>query len=140
MFFYYFGLEMFRSLVCAFAAPATGFGKVTPLPRGFKRPTRRVMKSPERLPNVRTRAHEYSVSVSANGCVNLTPPYPPRVNRTIEVYPPKGDKRNHWPTQEHKEYTLRWKNVEYKYTPMLRMKPHGGDRWTGRIERVDKNR
>jgi len=125
---------MFRSIVSLFAVPASGFGKVAPVPRGYKRPTRRVMKTPERLPNVRTRAEEYTVSVSSNGTFNLTPPYPPRVNRTIYVYPPKGDK------QEHKEYKLRWKNVEYKYTPVLRARPHGGDRWTGRIERIEKDK
>ena len=121
-----------------FAAASAGFGKPAPLPRGFKRPTRRVMKSPERLPNVKPRAREFNVSVSANGSFSLTPPYPPRVNRSIEVFPPKGDKRNHWPTQEHKQYKLRWKNVEYQYVPLLRMKPHGGDRWTARIERIDR--
>jgi len=118
-------------------AVSTGFGKATPLPRGYKRPTRRVMKSPERLPNIKTRSHEYTLGMSNNGTYNLIPPYPPRVNRTIEVTPSKGDKRNHWPTQEHKDYPLRWKNVEYKYTPILRMKPHGGDRWTGKVERID---
>jgi hypothetical protein len=97
------------------------------------------MKTPERLPNIKTRPNEFSVSVSSNGNFNLIPPYPPRVNRSIEVYPPKGDKRNHWPTQEHKEYKLRWKNIEYKYVPTLRMKPHGGDRWTARIERIDND-
>ena len=132
--------RMFGSVARLFAAPASGFGKVAPVPRGYKRPTRRVMKTPERLPNVRTRSHEYSVSASSNGTFNLTPPYPPRVNRTIDVYPPKGDKRNHWPTQEHKEYKLRWKNVEYKYVPVLRMKPHGGDRWGGKIERLEKTK
>jgi hypothetical protein len=131
---------MFRSFVSLFAAPPSGLGKVAPVPRGYKRPTRRVMKTPERLPNVRTRAEEYSVSVSSNGTFNLTPPFPPRVNRTINVYPPKGEKRNHWLTQEHKEYKLRWKNVEYKFTPVLRKKPHGGDRWTGRIERIEKDK
>ena len=118
-------------------ATTAGFGKAFPLQRGYKRPTRRVMKSPERLPNIRTRAQEYMPGMSANGTFNLLPPYPPRVNRTIEVYPAKGDKRNHWPTQEHKNYPLRWKNVEYKYTPVLRMKPHGGDRWTSIIERIE---
>ncbi len=118
-------------------ALSTGFGKATPLPRGYKRPTRRVMKSPERLPNIKTRSHEYTLGMSNNGNYNLIPPYPPRVNRTIDVIPAKGDKRNHWPTQEHKDYPLRWKNIEYKYTPVLRMKPHSGDRWTGKIERID---
>jgi hypothetical protein len=121
------------------AANPTGFGKVAPQPRGYKRPTRRVMKSPERLPNIRLRPADYSVSVSANGTFGLIPPYPPRVNRTIEVHPPKGDKRNHWPTQEHKPYNLRWRNIDYKYTPVLRLKPHGGDRWTGRYERIVKS-
>lgn len=124
---------------CRSFAVATGFGKPVAIPRGYKRPTRRVMKSPERLPNVRTKSSEYTVGVSANGTYSLIPPYPPRVNRTIDVFPAKGDKRNHWPTQEHKQYPLKWKNVEYKYTPVLRMKPHGGDRWTGKIERVVKD-
>jgi hypothetical protein len=126
---------MFTSSLVRLAAPGTGFGRVAPQPRGFKRPSRRLMKSPERLANFRLRSEDFSVGVSANGAFNLLPPYPPRVNRTIEVYPPKGDKRNHWPTQEHKSYRLRWKNVEYEYTPVLRMKPNGGERWTGKFER-----
>lgn len=119
-----------------FAASA-GFGKVVPIPRGYKRPTRRVMRSAERLPNTKTRPHEFSLGISSNGTYNLIPPYPPRVNRSIEVFPSKTDKRNHWPTKDHKDYPLRWKDVEYKYTPVLKMKPHGGDRWTGRIERIE---
>ena len=135
-----FGLP--RSVSAAFIqlrtfAATAGFGKAIALQRGYKRPTRRVMKSPERLPNIRTRAREYTPGMSANGNFNMLPPYPPRVNRTIEVFPKKGDKRNHWPTQDHKDYPLRWKNITYKYTPILRMKPHGGDRWTGKIERID---
>ena len=146
--------RVFRYLsgsIRAFAA-SPGFGKAVQLPRGYKRPTRRVMKSPLRYPNVKTKAYEFNVclsdflspiitqlSSSSNGTFNITPPYPPRVNRSIEVSPAKGDKRNHWPTQEHKDYPLRWKNVEYKYTPVLRSKPHGGDRWTGKIERVESD-
>lgn len=42
-------------------ATAIGLGTVVQQPRGYKRPTRRVMKSPERFPNVRTRAREYQV-------------------------------------------------------------------------------
>ncbi len=97
------------------------------------------MKSPVRLPNIRTKASEYSLSVTSSGSFALTPPYPPRVNRTIEVFPGSGDKRNHWPTQEHKDYPLRWKNVEYKCTPVLKMKPNGGDRWAIKIDRFVKS-
>lgn len=134
-----FGAYFARPIQSRGFAITAGFGKALPLPRGYKRPSRRVMKSPERLPNIKPRAREYIVGMSGNGTYNMMPPYPPRGNRSIEVSPAKGDKRNHWPTQEHKDYPLRWKNVEYKYTPVLRMKPHGGDRWTGTIERIDKS-
>ena len=124
--------NMLRLVNSRWFAPPT-FGKVTPQPRGHKQPTRRVMKSPERLPNVRTRAREFTVAASATGTFNLIPPYPPRVNRSIEVYP--SDKRK--PAQVHKAFPLRWKNVEYQHTPVLRMGPHQGDRWTGRFVRIE---
>ena len=112
---YFWGFKLF--------AATPSFGKVIPLPRGYKRPTRRAMKSPERFPNVRTRAREYTVGASANGNFNLIPPFPPRPNRSMGG--------------SDKSFPLRWKNVEYRCTSMLRLPPHGGDRWSTRFDRVE---
>lgn len=103
---------------------------------GYKHPRVRSGK-PKRLPNVKPRSYDFHVGPAANGFFYLKPPYPPRVNRTIDVNPP-GPK-NHWPTKTHKDYPLRWKHIEYLYEPRLMRKPLGDGRlrWTGAVTRIE---
>merc|ERR1719229_145654 len=105
---------------------------------GYKRPIKRQGKV-KRLPNVRLKSTDYEVCSGRDGSFNLMPPWPPRVNRTIEVTPPWGGKINPWPTHEHKKYPMRWKNIEYEYTPRLMRKPHGhsSQRWSGPVTRIE---
>eukprot|EP00931_Biecheleriopsis_adriatica_P074306 TRINITY_DN48394_c0_g1_i1.p1 TRINITY_DN48394_c0_g1~~TRINITY_DN48394_c0_g1_i1.p1 ORF type:complete len:260 (-),score=25.05 TRINITY_DN48394_c0_g1_i1:46-783(-) len=106
---------------------------------GYKNPIKRQGKV-KRLPNIRLRSDDFSLSASHDGQFYLRPPYPPRVNRTIEVTPPWGAKENPWPTKVHKSYKMRWRNVEYVYVPQLTRKPHGSasQRWTGPVTRIER--
>lgn len=106
-------------------AAVPSFGKVVLLPRGHKRPTRRSKKSPEVWPNVRTRARDYTVGASASGNFNLIPPFPPRVNTTLS---------------KAESFSARMGKIEYRYTPQLRLPPHGGKRWVNRFERIDDSK
>ncbi|CAK9010151.1 Uncharacterized protein SCF082_LOCUS10552 [Durusdinium trenchii] len=92
-----------------------------------------------RLPNVKLKRFDYSLTTSADGLFYLRPPYPPRINRTIECEPPGKAKKNPWPTTVHKDYKLKWKNIEYIFVPELTRKPHGTPqrRWTGPVTRVE---
>lgn len=109
---------------------------------GYPRPRKRQGKM-RRLPNVQLRQHDYHLSASSNGQFYWRPPYPPRVNRTIPVSPDpdpgEGKKhKNFWPTQVHKQYPLKWRNIEYVYEPVLQRKPFGdpSQRWSGPVTRV----
>mmetsp|Transcript_33911 Transcript_33911/g.93798 ORF Transcript_33911/g.93798 Transcript_33911/m.93798 type:complete len:186 (-) Transcript_33911:278-835(-) len=105
---------------------------------GYPNPIKRQGKV-RRLPNIRLTPDEYRLGASTDGQYYWRPPYPPKVNRTIEVLPPWGAKINPWPTKVHKTYKLRWRNIEYMYVPQLTRKPHGHalQRWTGPVTRVE---
>eukprot|EP00811_Abedinium_folium_P011763 NODE_20895_length_777_cov_3.655385.p1 GENE.NODE_20895_length_777_cov_3.655385~~NODE_20895_length_777_cov_3.655385.p1 ORF type:complete len:195 (+),score=30.55 NODE_20895_length_777_cov_3.655385:101-685(+) len=102
---------------------------------GFPKPQKRQGRR-KRLPNVKIRPYEYRLAPSCDGQFYLVPPYPPRVNRTIEPEPIRG---NPWPTTVHKSYPLRWKNIEYLYEPRLMRKPfaNGHQRWSGPVTRIE---
>mmetsp|Transcript_35352 Transcript_35352/g.77317 ORF Transcript_35352/g.77317 Transcript_35352/m.77317 type:complete len:193 (+) Transcript_35352:62-640(+) len=104
--------------------------------KGYKNPQKRQGKE-KKLPNVKLRSSDFHLGPAANGDFGWRVPYPPRVNRTIPVCP--LGKRNPWPTQEHKSYPLRWRNIEYTYEPRLTRKPHGtaDQRWTGPVTRIE---
>eukprot|EP00435_Cladocopium_sp_Y103_P045155 s2175_g12.t2 len=92
------------------------------------------------LPNVRLKRFDYSLTIANDGSNHLRPPYPPRINRTIESRPQVGHKhKNPWPTREHKDYKLQWKNIEYVFVPELTRKPHGNPsrRWAGPVTRIE---
>ncbi|CAE8637169.1 unnamed protein product [Polarella glacialis] len=105
---------------------------------GYKHPRKRQGKV-KRLPNVRLSPGDFNIGASGDGQFYLRPPFPPRINRTIEVLPPWGAKKNPWPTLTHKNYKMRWRNIEYVYVPQLTRKPHGSAsmRWTGPVTRLE---
>mmetsp|Transcript_103311 Transcript_103311/g.267170 ORF Transcript_103311/g.267170 Transcript_103311/m.267170 type:complete len:215 (-) Transcript_103311:63-707(-) len=105
---------------------------------GYKHPQKR-QGDAKRLPNVRLKPYDFELSHSADGQFYWRTPYPPRVNRTIEVTPPWGARKNPWPTHEHKNYVMRWRNIEYVHVPQLTRKPHGQgrQRWAGPVTRVE---
>eukprot|EP00933_Yihiella_yeosuensis_P060441 TRINITY_DN63203_c0_g1_i1.p1 TRINITY_DN63203_c0_g1~~TRINITY_DN63203_c0_g1_i1.p1 ORF type:complete len:278 (+),score=25.32 TRINITY_DN63203_c0_g1_i1:42-836(+) len=105
---------------------------------GYRHPRKRQGKV-RRLPNIRYSSVDYQLAGSSDGQFYLRPPYPPHVNRTIEVTPPWGARKNPWPTTVHKQYRLRWRNIEYNYVPQLTRKPHGSasNRWTGPVTRIE---
>ncbi|CAK9026461.1 unnamed protein product [Durusdinium trenchii] len=107
--------------------------------RGYPNPIKRNPDKVRRLPNVKLKRFDYSLTTSADGLFYLRPPYPPRINRTIECEPPGKAKKNPWPTTVHKDYKLKWKNIEYIFVPELTRKPHGTPqrRWTGPVTRVE---
>ena len=45
-----------------------------------------------------------------------------------------------YPNPEHKEYKMRWKDVEMTYTPTLNVKPHNGQRWYGLVKRSERKK
>mmetsp|Transcript_71380 Transcript_71380/g.180508 ORF Transcript_71380/g.180508 Transcript_71380/m.180508 type:complete len:209 (-) Transcript_71380:78-704(-) len=107
-------------------------------PFGYKNPRKRQDKV-RRLPNVRLQHYDFDLTMSTGGQFHFRAPFPPRVNRTIEVKAPWGAHKNPWPTTEHKTYKMQWKNIEYVYEPRLMRKPHGhgGRRWSGPVTRVE---
>ncbi|PHJ22070.1 hypothetical protein CSUI_004087 [Cystoisospora suis] len=73
---------------------------------------------------------DFSLVRSSNGTYRLLPPYPPRVNRTIEAYPPSSNRFY----ALNRDYRLQWKNIEYRYTPQLQPRPWGRDgMWGGSL-------
>ncbi|CAE7566644.1 unnamed protein product [Symbiodinium sp. CCMP2592] len=107
-------------------------------PWGYPNPTKRQGKV-RRLPNVQLKRCDFRISTSNDGQFYLRPPFPPRINRTLDVEAPGKAKKNPWPTQVHKDYKLKWKNIEYVYVPQLMRKPFGGphQRWAGPVTRVE---
>ncbi|CAJ1328652.1 unnamed protein product [Effrenium voratum] len=128
--------------------------------RGYPNPVKRSGKV-RKLPNVRLKRYDYSVTASKDGQFYLQPPYPPRINRTVQALakprsrakarlavgngpkdpkrPPWGAKKNPWPTTVHKDYKLKWRNIEYVFVPELTRKPHGSPsrRWAGPVKRIE---
>eukprot|EP00439_Symbiodinium_sp_Y106_P071749 s921_g12.t6 len=107
-------------------------------PWGYPNPTKRQGKV-RRLPNVQLKRCDFRISTSNDGQFYLRPPFPPRINRTLDVEAPGKAKKNPWPTTVHKDYKLKWKNIEYVYVPQLMRKPFGGphQRWAGPVTRVE---
>ncbi|CAE7308361.1 unnamed protein product [Symbiodinium necroappetens] len=107
-------------------------------PWGYPSPTKRQGKV-RRLPNVQLKRCDFRVSTSNDGQFYLRPPFPPRINRTLDVEAPGKAKKNPWPTTVHKDYKLKWKNIEYVYVPQLMRKPFGGphQRWAGPVTRIE---
>ena len=108
--------------------------------RGYPNPIKRQPGKVRRLPNVKLKSFDYSVSVAGDGTHHLRPPFPPRVNRTIDVEPQEAHKtKNPWPTKAHKDYKLKWRNIEYVFVPELTRKPHGtpSRRFAGPVTRIE---
>mmetsp|Transcript_20088 Transcript_20088/g.44728 ORF Transcript_20088/g.44728 Transcript_20088/m.44728 type:complete len:169 (-) Transcript_20088:27-533(-) len=102
---------------------------------GYSYPKRPNYDKTQRKPNVKMRPDDFSLGVGSNGEFYYKAPWPPLVNRSLQ--PGKFDKRKGHSGEKHQDFPLRWKNIEYKYTPDLTTKPNQGKRWQGVINRID---
>ncbi|CBZ56219.1 hypothetical protein NCLIV_066440 [Neospora caninum Liverpool] len=76
---------------------------------------------------------DFAVARRADGGFHLVPPYPPRINKTIEPYPPSAG--NYY--ELHRHYKLKWKNIEYQYVPKMMPRPWGrAGPWGGELVRI----
>merc|ERR1719327_895595 len=64
--------------------------------------------------------------------------YPPRTNRTIQVFNRQQSVPKWTKDIQHPTFPMRWKNIEYKFEPQLMRKPYGRKgRWGGAITRIE---
>nr|CEL78651.1 TPA: hypothetical protein BN1205_001085 [Toxoplasma gondii VEG] len=76
---------------------------------------------------------DFCVVRRADGGFHLVPPYPPRINRTVEPYPPSAG--NFY--ELNRQFKLQWKNVEYQFVPKLLPRPWGrAGPWGGDLVRI----
>ncbi|KAF4654829.1 hypothetical protein FOZ61_007997 [Perkinsus olseni] len=98
-----------------------------------RRPTRRIMKSPEVHPNIKPKLNEYRISVMANGQVTMVRSYPKKLNKSLpDEKMDKHSKRFGYRGED----VMRWRNVEYKWEYKSSFKPNRHSLWAGSMERI----
>uniref|UniRef100_A0A0G4HY45 Uncharacterized protein n=1 Tax=Chromera velia CCMP2878 TaxID=1169474 RepID=A0A0G4HY45_9ALVE len=105
-----------------------------PTLRPWKKPPAKITTT---LPNRRPRPKDFHIAVTSTGSFELYPPFPPHINRTRPPIAPRSGKKRKDVTS-HRDFSLRWKHIEYKYVPKLMPKPRGlTGAWSGEVTRIE---